>query len=249
VDGTAVLVDVDNVQAQLDAEGKSVSWTRLKEYLRTLGPLSFCDAFISPRSFTKPVFLWDAGFDVIACPMDAKDKDAVDEKIRSRALRYLFLSGITRIVIVSDDRDFAPLAVQAADRGKTVEFVSPVRIADLIVGADAPHPLDDSRQMRRFLGAIADVRDGTGKTSEVDRAFIADVAARARTDLADGNGRALRGVKDRIRAKLFPRWSRQFRAGNISDALKALVRSGAFLMTADGMRLNRMHDLWRSIPE
>jgi len=248
IDGIAVLVDVDNVQAQLDTEGQPVSWGRLKDFLRGLGPLSFSDAFTSPRSFTSPVALWDAGFDVIACPMAAKDKDDVDEKIRNRALRYLFLTGISRIVIVSDDRDFLPLVAQAADRGKTVELVSPLRIAPLIVGTDPPHPLDDSRQMRRFLRAISDLRAGNPQTGDPNREFLAAVATRARVDLADGHGRALRGVKDRIRPHLFPRWGRHFRTGNIADALKALVRSGAFQLTDDGMRLNDAHDLWQRIP-
>lgn len=247
-EGIAVLVDVDNVQAQLDTEGNPVSWTRLKDFLRGLGPLSFSDAFISPRSFTKPAVLWDAGFDVIACPMAAKDKDDVDEKIRNRALRYLFLTGITRIVIVSDDRDFLPLVAQAADRGKSVELISPTRIAPLIVGTDPPHTLDDSRQMRRFLRAIGDLRSGNPQIPNLDRDFLAAVAAHARTDLVDGHGRALRGVKDRIRPHLFPRWSRHFQTANVADALKALVRSGAFQLTDDGMRLNESHDLWQRIP-
>ncbi len=147
-----VLVDYDNVYSTILEANSSISFAKLKALVREHGRILFADVFLSPAS-TKPdviAKLWDAGFQVIACPMENKDKDSVDAKILTRAVQYLERTHITKLVIVSRDRDFRGLTDQAADMGKDTVFIDVSKEIERLKGADILPMLFPKKETERF---------------------------------------------------------------------------------------------------
>ncbi len=250
---TAVLVDVDNVVLGFKKEGLTVSFLKLKEYLRAaLGIIGFCDAYVSPRSDSILVAaLWDAGFDVIICPMGSKDKDAVDEKMRLRGLKYLLTTGIRQVAVVSRDSDFRPLVSEAADRGKKVILVNLTADMRELSGIDPAVAVPYSRPVQRFLDALECVRSRRpGSSQDTDCGFVTHVASLVRGDFRDSHDdRHPDAISKRVRARLLQKWRPSYLVSDIDAAIKALLESGALHRSgSSGLRLEDKNELWKHVP-
>ena len=175
----AVLVDLDNTESRALETGFQISYARLKEKLREFGNLIFADVFVSPTAVKNSGLvaqLWDAGFTVIACPMETKDRDAVDAKMNWRGREYVAGGGIDTIVVVSVDRDFKDLGEFAADRHKRVIFFRVTEHKEAIQGKNGEVPLGLGRSVAQKLQTVKELTENAQSfTNDQQARFIQDV--------------------------------------------------------------------------
>ncbi|MBI2024853.1 MAG: NYN domain-containing protein [Candidatus Harrisonbacteria bacterium] len=162
----AALLDYDNVLGSARNAGFPISFSRLRELVRKFGKILFAEAFLSPTTNRPEIVakLDKAGWTVVACPPEAKDKDSVDAHIINRALNYLHLSSLGGVVVISRDRDFINLEHSAADVHKTCAFLNVVVEKENVEGYDeqSGNPLYESGMVDRFGKAIEQIRSSWG---------------------------------------------------------------------------------------
>lgn len=116
-----LVVDVENVlHAHRDA-GAPFEPGRIRAAANRVGPVGFAFALANFNAVTPRdrAALALAGFHTVHCePLvdGAAGKDTVDNHLRDLVLRFLDHAAISAIVLMSDDRDFAPVLTAAHDR-------------------------------------------------------------------------------------------------------------------------------------
>ena len=158
-----LLVDWENTVYAGQDNGFTVSFARLKEYVRGMGNIIVADAFVSPYAAREERVvqgLWDAGFQVIACPMRHKDVDAVDTKMIARARQYLAEMPNINICIVSRDNDFSDLKDFADDMHRTVILLNVVEFKKQLAGEDEVTELSEGRERKSLERAYAALVNG-----------------------------------------------------------------------------------------
>ena len=198
-----LLVDHDNATMRAREAQFNLSFARLKEYARKQGRVLFADVFISPYS-NRPeqvAVLWQAGFQVIACPMATKDKDAVDQKLNWRARQYLSETDVEVVLIASADRDFAELKDFARDRHREVRFIDTARERPELEGNEVAPQLPLSRTLSEFAIAIGNLENQRAGATlrarqqmEFVQAVVAGLVARERDEA--GRHSAFNYLKD-----------------------------------------------------
>lgn len=155
----AVLVDFDNVIGVGRKWGCSVSFLKLREYLREFGEVALAEVVLSPKSNRGENIerLAAAQFDIYLSAQRLKDKDDVDAVIKARALRFAHHTNVATIVVVSDDGDFGkdPRFVAAiADLGKKLYPLRPSYHLREIEGKDDGIEADFSRRSKEIQKLI-----------------------------------------------------------------------------------------------
>lgn len=229
-----ILVDFDNAVSRALAAGYTLSFLRLREYIRRYGPPEFVEVFLSPKSDRPEVknMLWASGYFVIACPMRNKDKDAVDETIRARARHWAELSDIRIIVIVSQDADFSEgdFPESLRDKGKIVEFV---RTSALRAELDGPNialkALENDETKKRFSRLLKLMMSGisvSAPAARKDTEFLEGIL-NAAINFFKVNNRPhavyFRTLKDRLERAILPKWSKVFHPREINAVLSVMI--------------------------
>lgn len=243
--GMVVLVDFDNTVGVARDSHFVVSFKKLKEVLRTLGRIVFADAFLSATT-TNPqtvALLWQAGFQVITCPMGSKDTDAVDSKILWRARQYLRESSIAAAVIVSQDRDFSELVNFAADLGKEAVLFNVGEHKAAIQGTEAEIVIElpRGRLVALFMKAVdlaGNGLSGFNPDDELRVRFVKDLIAAIR-EKEDEDRRGGRNhptfhiLSGCMQGVLGSRWRQTFREPDFRTALTAMIEKGVITKNAN----------------
>lgn len=227
-----LLVDYDNATMRAREAQFNLSFARLKEYARKQGRVIFADAFISPHSSRQDQIacLWQAGFQVIVCPMATKDKDAVDQKLSWRARQYITETAADLVLIASADRDFVELKDFARDRHKQVRFIDTAMLRPDLEGSEVAPQLPLSRTLSEFTIAISNMEHKQTPSTprarqqmEFVQAVISALAIRER----DENGRraAFLYLKNNLWPRLQGRWGKSFTSNDLHSALTSLVNA------------------------
>lgn len=249
------LVDYDNAFIGARDAGFNLSFSRLKDFLRGFGNLIFSDVFIPPYATRRAEvvgILDQAGYQIIACPMASKDKDAVDSKLKWRAFVYLSLAEIEEVVIVSRDQDFRDLEKFAADRHKKVRFVDVVREREKIQGYDGQVQLIKNTFESNYERAVGYLASGNlasltnDEQQRVDllKDIILTIADRPN---ADNEKMDFRMLQRYIWLKIYQKWNRSVPESHLEYALSALL-SDRVLIDIIALRsvfytLNRNHHI------
>lgn len=239
-DGSVVaLVDFDNVTGSARDASFSISFGRIREYVRRFGTVLFVDAFVSPNSARPEIVqgLWNAGFQVIACPMASKDRDDVDAKMNWRARQYLNMANVTTVIIVSRDQDFRDLTDYAEDLHKKVVFIDVVKQRSEFEGVDPSGgiPTYTSRRLIKFTRALDQLSENSrgynAEEAETIR-FVRDVVVECDAREKDMEKLALAKpsfltLQSYVSARVMLRWSKIFTAIDVKQALTAMVEARA----------------------
>ena len=229
-----VLVDYENVVLRAKKEGFSVSFSRLRELVRSFGQVCEAVVFIPPHVATDAetvTILCDAGFEVVACPLEKKDKDAVDAYLKAHARRKALWSQATTFIIVSEDADLSrdpDLTSIVQDVGKTVEFLRPTEHRQAIEGMDIATEIKPTEFQQECEQAIDDLlaeQEPTDTQARETYRFMADVIKNA-YDAGESAELGFRQLTDRVWAQLVDDWHRIFNDSHVRTALSALIGKG-----------------------
>ncbi len=242
------LVDFDNIRGDAQEAGFVISFTRMKEYIRTFGDqVLFADVFVSPAGAAKTEMiaqLWNAGFHVIMCPMASKDKDAVDSKMNWRARQYISATNVNLVLIFSKDRDFRELADFAADFGKDckVAFVDIVAQRGHLEGHNALVPLTASRQLAGFEKAVEYLARGLSGVTQIEgqRVLFLKQIIRVMCDRESRNNAPpfpFKQLESYVWDRVAYAWKQIFSISDLGKALTALHESKVILKN-EGDRMN-----------
>ncbi len=175
-----ILVDYDNAVSHAKKEGFFIAFERLTEYARIYGDVIFTEAFLSPYSTQTDTIeeLWSVHYTPIPCRRPLWGKDDVDQRIRDRTMSLLSSIDIDRVLLLSADRDFSHLPLQAHTLGKQVVLLDPRKLRKEIEGEKrTPLVLKDPATVR--FGWAIDQLSGEeelgGDPTEERVQFIADV--------------------------------------------------------------------------
>ncbi|TSC62890.1 MAG: hypothetical protein G01um101448_569 [Parcubacteria group bacterium Gr01-1014_48] len=240
-DLVAVLVDYDNVLG-VTRKIFEVSFIKLRNFCREFGRVIYSDIFLSPISARRPeviTLLWQSGFEVFVCPMQTKDKDAVDAKLKARVRKYAEFSSVRKVLIVSGDGDFShdpDLHAFVQDLGKEVIILKPSEYRHELEGDNHVFKNDAlSRRADDFVRCIEYASTGSANVPAEDQkrfSFVQDVI---RSIDIVGSGKTLSFNKlselvweylcIRIAVRTQVRWSQFFGEGDLKNVLSALVHT------------------------
>ncbi|HEY4475325.1 MAG TPA: NYN domain-containing protein, partial [Candidatus Paceibacterota bacterium] len=235
----------------------TVSFKKLKDILRTYGRIIFADAFLSPATSNPQTItsLWNAGFQVIVCPMGSKDTDAVDSKLEWRARQYLRESTVAKVFVVSRDRDFSELVNFAADLGKQAVLFDIERHRGAIEGTEEEIVIElpQGKQVALFMRAVDYVGQGLSglrPDDELRIKFLKDVIAAVSGKEEDNRRVGLRPPSFHVMhgsliGVLGGQWRQSFTVMDFRNALTALVQQNAIVRRENHVttfyELNREH--------
>ncbi|MDA1335201.1 MAG: NYN domain-containing protein [bacterium] len=173
----SVYVDYDNLVLQARHADFPVSFAKLRQYVRTLGRVCEAIVFVPPHignNIEVITTLTQSGFEIVLCPFQNKDKDAVDAYIKAHLRRKVLYSLVKRFVIVSEDNDFRydpNLITFAEDAGREILFVGALELKEYVDGYDAVELPDTPDFHRRCNKAMTVLLEGTaeGLTVPEDR--------------------------------------------------------------------------------
>lgn len=239
--GIVVLIDYDNAVSRAQENKFSLSFGKLKEYLRGFGTILFADALLSPTATGRAetiAQLWDSGFRVIACPMGHKDKDAVDAKLNWLARQYLDQPNIHALYIVSMDQDFRELADFAADMGKKVEFVDVAAINAQVAGFDQKIAISFSRQSENWTSALKFLEQGIEpvQVDTIQRVrFLRDIIRACEAKPAH-QFMAFQVLHDFIWKMISQTWEKVYHSGELRSVMTAMNHNNV-LQKNNGLKL------------
>lgn len=229
----AVLVDYDNVAWDEISKETSISFARLLDYLRQSGTIVLAQAYLSPTATQLSIItsLTQAGLEAVACPMETKNRDAVDTLIKFRAYSLLSAGLVDTVVIVSRDSDFRDLVPRAANLGREVRLVNVLDILPHIIGTDAVVDPMPERETRPFADAIAKLRSGIKPGTRKGEGPAQLLKHIVRILYARENGRyraqrlGFKALVSYVHDHLNAGWQTDEHRGQITHALTALVNA------------------------
>lgn len=234
-DFVVALVDYDNAFLRARDERFLLSFSKLKELLQEYGEILFADVFISPVNTNPEAIakLWSAGFQVIACPMRYKDKDGVDTKMIEQAWKYIERTSMTKLIIVSCDRDFDGLHHMATDKGKEVVFIDVAVERDKLEGEDLVQELMSSPLLENYIKAIDFLVNRRTDLLPEERHKVNVIKAIIRaihTDISKNGCKSFRSLAEVVFQKLRKqKLEGDFRGQTIRTAMDALVKRKVLL--------------------
>ncbi len=170
-DSVIAVVDFDNVAIGAQKAGFNFSWRRLMEFIRSFGRVVLTpEVYLSPyagRNNSIFGLLWAAGLKPIICPLRGKDRDDVDRKMMNEARTMIDLAGVTTLIIVSGDADFADLVHYAKNRRIKVVQINAADYRDNFEGVDAQPRL----HLARTEGSLVRAIELLGEVSDPQKKF------------------------------------------------------------------------------
>jgi len=138
-----ILVDTENVISTATSFGKVVDWAALRDFflekvLVQKEEILFSSLYLSPGLAVSLILqnAEAAGFSLRLCQRTKEDKDTnkdmVDDRIKRDILKYLLLSDVGHIVIVSDDGHMADAVSDTLNRRRKITVVGTRQVSGVL---------------------------------------------------------------------------------------------------------------------
>lgn len=232
----AVLVDYDNVCGVMIKHGFQISFAKLRDFCRGFGRIIFPDIFLSRNTFLSQTAdkkveiidsLWQLGFEVIVCPKQLKDKDAVDIKMKARMRKYAEHSSVGKIIIVSEDADLLydpEINEFVRDLGKEIVRVMPSKYRAELEGIDDCSYISENLNIKVFTKIIEQTfQKKILSLEDKKRAEFIKDAIYAVNETINGKKFAFMTMLNAVWAVLYKKWHKNFCIQDLKAALNALV--------------------------